>query len=384
MIFINLKTQKEKLLTTTILLSFISILLITIQTFRKAYRPIGYDLTCYLTSSRDFFNGKNPYTIDGIFPYIYPQFFNVFLYPLTIIPYWMAVLAWLLIGYISLFFTIKILIEIFDNKKSDFKKVLNYFSAINLLLFSILQDNFLNGQVNILLLFFCTLFLKYLNDNKRLMSGLFLALSIAIKITPAILTVWLVFNKNYRIFLYTLVISIIMIIGLPYIFIGEKTFEYYSYYLDNFILHKTTKGNEIKGFSLTNFYALIHPKIAIFLSVITMIALNYWNQISSKIENIELKRFFLFSLYLISILLISPLSEGHHLIMILPAYLFILNYLTKFPNKYLIAVFIIITFIVLFFKNVTFLIFCSLLTLYFVITNLNVKTPNLKRNAKHI
>lgn len=89
-----------------IVLSIGIITILTIQSYNRAYRTIGNDLKCYLISSKTFFIGDNPYTIDSIFPYIYPQFFNIIMYPLTIIPYWIAVAVWLIIGYLSLYCSI--------------------------------------------------------------------------------------------------------------------------------------------------------------------------------------------------------------------------------------------------------------------------------------
>lgn len=371
MSFLYFKSRKNKVFPAIIFLSFASIILIYIQTFRKAFRPIGYDLSCYLISAKDFFQGKNPYTIDSIFPFIYPQFFDILMFPFTLIPYWLTVFLWISISYISLFLTIKIILQILNPKNSSFYNILIYYSAINLLLFAILQDNFLNGQVNIILLFLCTLFLKYFLKNKIFLASLFLAIAISIKITPAIFLVFLLFQKNFKIFLLTILLSIIFVFGLPFLVTGTKSLEYYKFYLDTFILHKTTKGNEITGFSLTAFFSFINPKFAIILSAFTMIVMNFFNQKFSIIENSNIRNTILFSLYLISILLISPMSEGHHLIMILPAYLFLLNFLTKKTNKILITIFVIVTIIPLAFKKIDWLIFPTLLLLYFTISKMN-------------
>ncbi|HBR12473.1 MAG TPA: hypothetical protein DD740_09820 [Chryseobacterium sp.] len=373
MIFSSLKALKNKFFPTVILLSFATVVLIFVQTFRKAFRPVGYDFTCYLNSSKDFFEGKNPYTIEGVFPFIYPQFFDVIIYPFTFLPYWLAVFLWIIITYFSLFFTIKILLKIFDSAKSDFKNTLIYFSVINLLMFAILQDNFLNGQVNILLLFICTLFLKSLLKDNILLASLYLAIAISIKLTPAILLFFLLFGRNYKAFFLTSVLSIVFVIGLPYLITKEKSLEYYKYYLDTFILHRTAGEHEVTGFSLTYFFSFINPDIAIFLSVFIMLVLNFWNQMCSKIENIAVRKTILFSLYLISILLISPMSEGHHLILILPAYLFLLNLIVKNPNKLLVGSFLAVTFFLLVFKKIDFLVFITILILYFTITKLNIE-----------
>lgn len=240
-------------------------------------------------------------------------------------------------------------------------------------MFAILQDNFLNGQVNILLLFICTLFLKYLLNGNVLVASLYLAIAISIKLTPAILLFFLLFNKNYKAVSLTLVFSFILIIGFPYLITKEKSLLFYKYYLDTFILNRTPGDHEITGFSLTYFFGFINSKISIFLSLSVMLLLNFWNQIHSKIQSIAIRKVILFSLYLISILLISPMSEGHHLIFILPAYLFLLNLIVKNPNKLLVGSFLAVTFFLLVFKKIDFLVFITILILYFTITKLNNK-----------
>lgn len=377
--FFNFNSKENKLFSITILLSFASIILVTIQTFRKAFRPVGYDLTCYLISAKDFFDGKNPYTIDSIFPFIYPQFFDIVMYPLTFLPYSLAILFWIIIAYISLFFTIKIIIEALNSKSSKFSNILIYFSAINLLMFAILQDNFLNGQVNILLLFLCSLFLKYILEKKIFIASLFLAIPISIKLTPAILIFFLLFQKNFKAIILTSFLTIIFIFGLPFLINGTKSLEYYQYYLDTFILHRTTQGNEIKGFSLSYIFSLINPNIAVLLSALSMIVLNFLNEKFSMMETLNVKRVILFSLYLISILLISPMSEGHHLILILPAYLLIMNTLTQKINRISLAIFIITTVVMLAFKKNDWIVFSTLILLYATLTKLNLShLKNLK------
>jgi hypothetical protein len=70
------------------------VLLFAVQTWRKAYRPDGNDLTSYLAASRALAEGSNPYEVDTPFPYIYPLFPALALIPLAKAPYGAAVLLW--------------------------------------------------------------------------------------------------------------------------------------------------------------------------------------------------------------------------------------------------------------------------------------------------
>lgn len=365
----------HKHLSYTILIACISIIiLIIIQTYNRALRPIGNDFTCYLISSEDFFNDKNPYTTNSAFRFIYPQFFDIIMYPFTIVHYNIAVFLWILLNYLSLFFSTKFILEIIIDKKISYKKAFFAFSIVNILLFSLVQDNFLNGQVNILLLYLCILFLKYYLKNNQWASSLFLATAISIKITPAIFFIFLLYNKRFYSIFLTSFLSLFFIFGLPYIIIGFKSIEYYQYYLNTFILKETTK--QADGFSLTNMISHLFPKFSIFISSAVLLSICLFYHLKHYTKNSEIFNLKVFSLFLLNILLISPMSEGHHLIFTLPTYLLIVNQtitssITSKQNIILILFVIIITICILFLKKISFIIFLTLVAEYIILLNLD-------------
>jgi hypothetical protein len=65
-----------------------------IQAWGRAMRPGGNDLTTYLTAAREFWRGANPYAIDSPFPFVYPLFLCVAIWPLAQLPYGVAVAVW--------------------------------------------------------------------------------------------------------------------------------------------------------------------------------------------------------------------------------------------------------------------------------------------------
>lgn len=332
----NLNLKNSKIL--LYLISFAIFILLLVQTYSKAFRTEGNDLKCYIIASEDFFLGKNPYTINSIFAYIYPQFFSIIMYPFTMLPYWLSVLIWYLIGYVSFFLIIKYLLEIIQPKIND-KTILIYAAFLNIAFVALMQDNFRNGQVNLFLLLLLVLFFKSFLANKTILSSIFLATAISIKLTPAIFIAFLIFGKNYRIAAFTIFLSFLFIIGLPYLFTGEKSLEYYKYYLDTFIFvrAKNFGPDQIHtGFSLSALIGQYFPQVGLLLSAIFIMSFNIYLQMKNK-SNL----YILFSIYLLSILLISPMSEGHHLIFALPSYIyFIVEYL-KSRNKYILIILII-------------------------------------------
>ncbi|MCL1672876.1 glycosyltransferase family 87 protein [Elizabethkingia ursingii] len=153
--------------------------------------PDGNDFTLYLNASRNFFELKNPYIIESEFDFLYPQTLCILLYPLTLINYKVAILIWYLSGIIALYISFNECFKMTDSKGEINKYSLFFISFIAL--FAIVQDNFLNGHVNFIVLCFCVLFFKFLRKSKYILSALFLALAISIKVTPLIFLGFLFF-----------------------------------------------------------------------------------------------------------------------------------------------------------------------------------------------
>ena len=64
------------------------------QTYVRAERPNGIDLTSYLLSARALRDGNSPYLLPTPFPYLYPATLAFLLIPLTFVPAIVAVLVW--------------------------------------------------------------------------------------------------------------------------------------------------------------------------------------------------------------------------------------------------------------------------------------------------
>ena len=64
------------------------------QTFVRAARPDGIDLTSYLLSARALAHGASPYMLATPFPYLYPATLAFLLIPLAMAPSIVALIAW--------------------------------------------------------------------------------------------------------------------------------------------------------------------------------------------------------------------------------------------------------------------------------------------------
>jgi len=190
-----------------------------------------------------------------------------------------------------------------------------------------IQNNFLNGQANFLVLLFSVLFLKYFLLNKNILASFFLAVAISIKLVPLIFILFCLLRKKYLLIILTFTFTLIFSL-LPSIFVGHKILDMYKEYLNSFILTKSRSsyltGHYSMFFTLNGFISYLFPIsknwlwlkfISLILVLIPIIILENFNN-KYNIPNCEI---WIFNLYLLAILLISPMSETHHLAFLIPS-----------------------------------------------------------------
>ncbi len=282
-----------------------------IQMFGKAYRAEGYDFTAYLMASKAFFHAENPYSIQTHFPYIYPLFPCAYLGALAWMPYWLANTIWFFLNLSAVFYALFTMQQYIYPEKNFGQKL--YLSALVLiLLLNVTRNNLLNGQINFLVIALCVMFFKKYQEKHIIISSLYLALAIATKLTPGIFLFYLLFNKAYKACLATLFFSLLFILILPGLIVGpEKLLAFYQYYIlsiqanaashnqHHILLSLSSVANTL--FTLTS----PHRLLALWPSI-ALVGMYFLQQRSNNQTS-------LFSLYMILPLLISPMSETHHL-----------------------------------------------------------------------
>lgn len=311
----------------TVLLSLL-IISFLIQTYHKAYRDIGYDFTSYLLSAQAILNGENPFETGSPFTYSYPMFFAFALIPLSLLPYWLSNVLWYLINMVSLLGSIILLVKLSSkNLRTNWGPHLYAPLLIALLLLTaVIQNHLLNGQVNFVVLLLCVLFLKYDFENRWLLSSVFLALAVAIKLVPLILFLFLLLRHRYKSLVLTTVLFIAFCL-LPVITLGGDLFDIYGNYIRDFIFGKFSGGEteQHQYFTLHGFLSQVVPAlvsiqglklasaavIALSVGVVDLIAIRLNGRVAGM---------WTCHLYFMAILFISPLSETHHLAYLLPAF----------------------------------------------------------------
>ncbi len=194
------------------------------QTLRHALgRGEGNDLSIFLYSSGLFFGGHNPYGIyHGL---LYPLFAPFLFAPLLPLPAWLAHTAWFCASIGTLYMGL--------NGWSRVRGVAPSATLLllaALLLFTPLQSNLRNGQVNLLLLAGALGFVVALAKGKEWSAALFLGAIIATKLVPAIFIIMLAIDRRWGVILKTALIAALLLFVLPPLVVGGKAIDYYATY----------------------------------------------------------------------------------------------------------------------------------------------------------
>jgi hypothetical protein len=293
---------------------------------------------------------------------------------------------WFIINAASLIYSTNYLFRTYEKYNSSLFYGIPLLLLI-LLILNILQNNFLNGQVNILVLFFSVLYFYFFSKGKLINASLFLSAAIAIKLVPLIFLLLAFRKEKLPVLFYTSIITLVFIFLLPLIFAGNNLFEYYQYYLSNFLLKSVSSstGDHKMFYTLSGFLNYIFPSltgitwlkyISALIIVLLVLHIDYrWVKNNFNVLGIHI-----FSLYAICILLISPMSETHHLVFILPGLSLILYEIIirkRFKELYLLITFILFV-ILLWIGEVTRSVpfhFTALIVLFMIIS-LEIKKKN--------
>ncbi len=309
---------------------FISILIVLIfftQMLIRALRGDTNDFTSYLLSADALLKGNNPYETGIPFHYIYPLFTAFLLIPFSLIPGWFASTVWFLLNVIFFTYTYLLIVKCCINKQLSFSYKLGLpLLLIIILMLNIIQNNFLNGQINIFVLLLCLIFFHYWKKDEIIIAALFLAAAISIKLVPLIFIILVIQRRNYYLLIYTVIFSLLFTIVIPYLFLGEELIVIYGNYLNILLLKGTSieTPEDSMFFTFSGFISYIIPSLknVIWLKLISALLLVMaLLAFSLKMEDkfCSKNSIIVISLYFLGILLVSPMSETHHLIFILPA-----------------------------------------------------------------
>lgn len=165
----------------------------------KAFFLESYpDFRGYYYGPYYFLKGINPYEGAQLLhtQYVYPPIVLLLFSLLTFLPYGIAQSLWLVISFVCYGVSLYLLSKIFG---------LRFFSTINLLFVSLasisfpVKFTFGMGQINHVILLFLVIALLLLKKKKDFYAGVFLGISLAIKLFPLFLPLYFFFYSSFDI-----------------------------------------------------------------------------------------------------------------------------------------------------------------------------------------
>lgn len=331
--------------------SSLSVLLFFYQSIRNHNYLNGNDLTSYINSAAWFFNGENPYTAP-VRRFIYPQFLLLIAYPLTFLQsgYFqkgISASAWSLVSYFAFFKTIALSLQFADasaiesgrNKSRWFE-----YSLLVLLLHPFLQDEFLNGQANLLMVGAAAGFFFMLQKNRLWIAALFLSIAISLKIGPIVLLAYPVVTRQYWVVPYTALLTILLVLILPY-GVNSQSLEYYRYFISEVM--PSISGSDFRAgfrsFSLLSTISFLFgiewiPLLKMgavgLIAAVLSVPILCFGLIGKGCTD-RLFHLALFAAFLSVIPLTFPMSETHHLLILTIPFIVIILYFKRILGEHL-------------------------------------------------
>jgi hypothetical protein len=301
-----------------------------LQMYARMARPTGNDLGARLASARILVEGGNPYTLtlpQGHGPY--PLTIEVLVIPLTWLPLGLAQSLWFVLSVATLVGSLLILDRLWRRARGGADPILIVpfevrLAGLALALFIPFQNHLRYGQLNLLLLCLCSLFLAFHLRQRGPAAAASLGAAIALKLTPAVFLLYLARGgregrgRSYRTALGAIAWTLLLAVGLPAL-IAPRVLE----------LYRDGWAPEVAGlaagpveyawrtrFTLAAVLTEIWPWLATvpglrYAAAAAVLGPILWVQ--PRLARDPRGGLFLFALYMTAMPLVTPVSETHHL-----------------------------------------------------------------------
>ncbi len=182
------------------------------------------DFDIFIGASKLVFEGKTPYEVwlisgtSGL-KYFYSPLFAVLLFPLKSLPQAVYTGIWMALNFAIIFRTFQLLSFFLPIKKLSEKNRVAFYILCFVCSVRFILDNLDLGQMTFLLVWGILESVRLIYLKKTIWAAALLALITNIKIIPIAVLPWLIYKKEFRVFLLT-ILFIIVFIYLPAIFVG--------------------------------------------------------------------------------------------------------------------------------------------------------------------
>ena len=308
----------------------ISLVVVLLQTLHKASRPQGSDLMAYLGAARALLAGQDPYVITGRFYYMYPLPLAVLTIPLTFLPWKVAVTLWFLASVAALMWGAGVLAEVAaEHLHLEVGPRLDRWAlgaTLWFLLFDPIQNDLVNGQINFPVLLMCLLFLRALLRGRDVKAAVFLSAAVSIKMTPALFLAFAAIRRRWGVVAVTVAATIALWLS-PLPLVGRDLLRDYGT-LFGYVLPFAAQGlfpaphgvafsmNRVVSPLLGGWASPVWGRALAAGLPLTALALL---EMAGNRGRSPGRDAWIFTAYLLVILLATPFSEVHHLAYLAPA-----------------------------------------------------------------
>jgi hypothetical protein len=293
----------------------------------KASRPGGYDVHCFLSAARAIRAGGDPYHVPMPIPYNYPLFAGTAAIALLLLPEGIVQVLWFLATLAAWAATAGLLAHRWARTSGEVvdRRLLFPLGLASLLLLGPIQNHLLNGQTDALVLLLCVLFWIDWHEDRPGRSAFWLGLGVSLKLVPALFFVPLLLRRSWGILSGACVWIAVLSVGFPALFLGSGVFSAYEHYARTLLLPEWNAAIHSAQYShdytLRGALTLVVPAwktsllirgLAILLVVgpLCLLERQRKSRPDQTLAGLEA--------YLAGILLLAPLSQPHHLTLLLP------------------------------------------------------------------
>ncbi|MBK7129955.1 MAG: DUF2029 domain-containing protein [Crocinitomicaceae bacterium] len=185
------------------------------------------DFSIFWQASRDYFDGKNIYTLTyhEWYHYYYSQLFAILLFPLAMLPLYAATWIWLALNLFFLWRIFAITLRQLQVEKWNSRSRFIFLSLIFIFNLRFIRDNFHLGQMTVFMAYCMLESLSLIYYQRHVKGAALLALGINIKLLPLVFIPYLIFRGYFLAACYTCVAV------LAYFLIPLTAVEYHQYVL---------------------------------------------------------------------------------------------------------------------------------------------------------
>ena len=289
-------------------------------------------------------SGINPYVENSNLhtPQVYPPTAFFFFLPFSVIDYTYAPFVYLVVSIMCLLASFLLLFKIFK---------ISFFSTDALLLSSLSFISFPTkftlgmGQVNFIILFLLVLSLHFINSNRKFISGIFIGVSLGLKIMPIFLVIYFLLKLEKKILLgvisTTLILFFLVLGFLPKVtylgfieilpsLISSWKLDYYNQALSGFI------GRSFGTGDFSSFLKIILSSI--------LIGVTFFIVLKNKRKDIE-KLCLIFGTLITLNLIVNTLSWQHHFVRLIIPFFATYFAIKKLKNKKVYLLNLVISYI---------------------------------------